>query len=208
MYTYKRLLIASAGIATVAAALFASAALAGQPVTQTLDPPPPPWDTCKAAGDGAICQGGFSASYGLEDTGIACGSGALAFDIYGRETLVYQQVIFYGADGVWTRESDWSSTAGEYNNPLTGATASYTLRAHGGMIVLGSDSALFFSEGQANVTVPGMGAVALDAGRITDRVDFAAGTDQQFIAGHHDFFAYYNGDASALQKLCTALSAS
>jgi hypothetical protein len=117
-------------------------------------------------------------------------------------------VIFYGSDGVWTKEKDWNSTAGELSNPATGATVDYALRSNGGLVVLGPDSALFFSQGQANVTVPGMGVVALDAGRITDRVDFAAGTDRQFIAGHHAFFAYYSGDASALQELCTALSAS
>jgi hypothetical protein len=75
MHTTKLVLVALSGLAAVVAALTASVAFAGQPVTQTLDPPPPPWDTCKATGEGAICSGGFTASYGLEDTGIACGSG-------------------------------------------------------------------------------------------------------------------------------------
>ena len=66
-----------------------SSALGGQPVTQTLNPPPPPWQTCKAVGDGTICEGTNVESDGPYDTGTVCGSGATAFDIYDTSTDDY-----------------------------------------------------------------------------------------------------------------------
>ena len=49
----------------------AGPAAAGQPVTQTLTPPPPSFETCKTVGNGFICDGARTESSGPDDTGIA-----------------------------------------------------------------------------------------------------------------------------------------
>jgi len=49
----------------------ARTAFAGQPVTQTLNPPPPSFETCKTVGKRVICDGARTESSGPDDTGIA-----------------------------------------------------------------------------------------------------------------------------------------
>ena len=49
----------------------AGTAFAGQPVTQTLNPPPPSFETCKTVGNRFICDGARTESSGPDDTGIA-----------------------------------------------------------------------------------------------------------------------------------------
>src|SRR5215470_9150731 len=49
----------------------AGTAFAGQPVTQTLNPPPPSFETCKTIGKRVICDGARTESSGPNDTGIA-----------------------------------------------------------------------------------------------------------------------------------------
>jgi hypothetical protein len=73
----------------------AGTAFAGQPVTQTLNPPPPSFETCKTVGKRVICDGARTESYGPDDTGIACGSGAGAFDIFDQGTYNQHAIRFY-----------------------------------------------------------------------------------------------------------------
>ena len=112
-------------LAIVAAAALVSATggIAGQPVTQTLNPPPPPWQTCKAVGSGTICEGTNTDAYGPVDTGIACGSGAGAFDIFDAAVDEYRIRKFFDENGNLVRR--WFHdhyTCGQLSNPLTGAT--------------------------------------------------------------------------------------
>ena len=78
----------------------ASPAAAGQPVTQTLTPPPPSFETCKTVGNGSICEGARTESYGPQDAGIVCGSGAGAVD---QGTHNQHAIRFYNTDGNLTR---------------------------------------------------------------------------------------------------------
>jgi len=110
-----------------AMALWPGAGLAGQPVTQTLNPPPAPFLTCMAVGSGTICQGTRTISYGPDDTGIACGTGASAFDIFDAGTFTQSVTRYYDTEGNLTRRLDHERyTMGEWSNPLSGATVSYT----------------------------------------------------------------------------------
>jgi hypothetical protein len=110
-----------------AMALLPGAAFATQPVTQTLNPPPAPFLTCMAVGGGTICQGTRTISYGPEDTGIICGSGATAFDIFDAGTLTQSVIRYYNTEGNATRRIKHEHyTTGEWSNPLNGATVSYT----------------------------------------------------------------------------------
>jgi hypothetical protein len=64
--------------------------------------------------------------------------------------------------------------------------------------------ALQIGVGEFVITVPHLGAVALETGRVIEAVD---GTDL-FRGGPQDFLDYYaNGDTSAVEKLCGALGA-
>lgn len=81
----------------------AGTAFAGQPVTQTLNPPPPSFETCKTVGNGFICDGARTESYGPHDTGIACGSGAGTLDIFDQGTYNQHAIRFYNTDGNLTR---------------------------------------------------------------------------------------------------------
>src|SRR3954447_1202583 len=63
--------------------VFATLVLATTPVTlaagidpSTLNPVPPDFYSCRATGDGAICNAHTVDPYEFESTGITCGSGA------------------------------------------------------------------------------------------------------------------------------------
>lgn len=81
----------------------AGTAFAGQPVTQTLNPPPPSFETRKTVGKRVICDGARTESYGPDDTGIACGSGAGAVDIFDQGTHNQHAIRFCNTDGNLTR---------------------------------------------------------------------------------------------------------
>ena len=53
----SKTMVIAGTVAVIAALGLASSAVAGQPVNQSLSPPPPPWLTCKAVGTGTICDG-------------------------------------------------------------------------------------------------------------------------------------------------------
>jgi hypothetical protein len=119
------------GLGSVACAvgllMLAPNAFAGQRVTATLNPPPPSFLTCKATGTGTICSGTRVRVKDPVDTGIVCGSGAEAFNIYDQGVENQRLTFRYDVDGNlesivnherWT-ESWWS-------NSLTGAVLPYT----------------------------------------------------------------------------------
>ena len=81
----------------------AGTAFAGQPVTQTLNPPPPSFETCKTVGKRVICDGARTESYGPDDTGIACGSGAGTLDIFDQGTYNQHAIRCHNTDGNPTR---------------------------------------------------------------------------------------------------------
>ena len=141
----------------------AAPAAAGQPVTQPLTPPPPSFETCKTVGNGFICEGARTMTYGPDDTGITCGTGA---------AIPYTQ---------HNTTTDILAVPGDF------ASATETVT------------------GQNNFTVPHMGAVFLNAGRVV----FGADGTLEFSAGPQGFIDYFfNGNTAAVAELCTALGAS
>lgn len=196
-----------AAVAFVGVLACVPSAFASQPVTQTLTPPAPSWQTCKEVGRGTICDGTRTESYGPDDTGIACGSGPAAFDIYDRGTDDVHAVRFYDGDGKLTRRIFTDHYAvGEFSNPLTGAVVPYTQHntTTDDFAVPGDLSTFTRTfRGENNFTVPGMGAVFLNAGRTVVAPD----GNEEFAAGPHSFDAFFRGDRSVLQPLCAALGA-
>jgi hypothetical protein len=206
MYKLKRLSVAfGASAALLGSLLLAPFAFAGQPVTQTLNPPPAPWWTCMAVGNGTTCTGTASYSYGTDDTGIACGSGAGAFDILDSATVTDRVTARYDANGNLSQTVKHETySSAQFSNPLTGATLPYTSHVNITNTFVGSD-VLGISSGETNFTAPGLGAVALNAGRL---IDFFNGDDSiLFDAGPHSLFPdlYLYGDTSVVQRLCAAL---
>jgi hypothetical protein len=200
--------IIAGGLATFALAGADPAAAAGQPVTQALTPPPPSFETCKTVGNGFICEGARTESYGPDDTGIACGSGASAFDIFDQGTHNQHAIRFYNTDGNLTRRVIYDQYFSQFSNPLTGASVPYTQHnTTTDILAVPGDlgSATETVTGEVNFTVPHMGAVLLNAGRTVSGAD---GT-LEFSAGPQGFIDYFNkGNTAALAGLCTALGAS
>ena len=193
--------------AMIAGLALVPAAFAGQPVTQTLTPPPPSFYTCMAVGSGTICHGTISESSGPEETGLVCGSGANAFNAWQTASLDERAVRYSDPDGNLTQRVLRDDLAGEFINPGTGATVPWTqYEIHTTVLAVPGDfsSATETIVGQFVITVPHLGAVALEAGRVIQD----ANGNNEFRAGPQDFLDYYaNGDTSAVEELCGALGA-
>jgi len=199
--------IIAGGLAAFTLASAAPAA-AGQPVTQTLTPPPPSFETCKTVGNGFICEGARTMTYGPDDTGITCGTGAGAVDILDQGTHNQHAIRFYNTDGNLTKRVIYDQYFSQFSNPLTGAAIPYTQHnTTTDILAVPGDftSATETTTGQTNFTVPHQGAVLLNAGRVV----FGADGTLEFSAGPQGFLDYfYNGNTAALDELCTALGAS
>ena len=202
----RRLRLHVLATASLAVMEMTPSAFAGQAVTQTLTPPPPPFEICKAIGTGTICQGTANLSYGPVDTGIVCGSGTSAFDIFDAGTFNRHAARYYDQDGNLTRrvKHDQYSSA-QFSNPLTGATVPYT-QSNTTTDVLAVPGDLSTTTetnvGENNYILPQVGPVFLNAGRTVTAPDGSS----EFEAGPQGFLAYFvDGDASVLQPLCAAL---
>ena len=198
-------------LATVCGAALAAATggFAGQPVTQQLNPPPPPWQTCKAVGDGTICEGTNVESYGPVDIGIVCGSGANAFDIFDTANDDYSVWKKFDTDGNLVRRVFHDHyTFGQFSNPLNGAVVPYTQTdTRIDVLAVPGDlgSATETTTWQSQFHVQGAGApVFWNSGRT---VQFPIFGPTEFSAGRLDFFQLSDGDTSVLGPLCTALGA-
>jgi hypothetical protein len=182
--------------------------LAGQPVIQTLTPPPPSFETCRAAGLQTICEGNRTESYGPVDNGFSCGSGASAFEVFDQGVIKEHAVRYYDENGNLTRRTIHDvEPFGAWSNPLTGAMLRYT-QSYDSTDVLAVpgdlSSATETITGDVIFTVPGLGVVLLNAGK------FVVGADGslEFRAGPQGILDYFvNGDTSAFEPMCAALGA-
>jgi len=202
----RPLLIAS-GICATGALILVSAGVAGQPVTQPLNPPPPSFETCKALGNGTICQGTIAESYGPVDTSLACGSGSSVFDIFysARHNELARRT--YDANGNLLRRVRYDRYAGQLSNQLSGKTVPYTQTQ-----TTTDDLGVPGDFGWATETLVGemiarlpVGApVLIGAGRAV----FAPNGSIEFQAGPAGFLDLLTGSTSAVDPICTALGAS
>jgi hypothetical protein len=87
----------------------------------------PPVDTCQAVGGGTICRTSDVIAAGPDDTGIVCGSGAEAFDIFDQSVHTESRTKWYDGNGNLTFRQDHDVYSfGQWSNPTTGATVPYT----------------------------------------------------------------------------------
>jgi hypothetical protein len=192
----------------------AAAGHAGQPVAQTLNPPPPSYETCKAVGTGTICQGTTTFSYGPTDTAeegppLVCGSGSGTFDVFDSAVGNSLARRTYDANGNLVRRVRYDQvTDGQNINPLTGQSVSYTstLTNIDVLAVPGDlNSTTLTTTGEFIVRAAHGAPVFMDVGRTVIR--FEPDFSLDFRAGPQDFFDYAFGNTSAIEPLCRALGA-
>ena len=174
---------------------------------QELNPLPPSFETCKGGRNVTVCQGERTLSYGPVDTGIVCGSGPNAFDVFDSGTFKQLAIRYYDQDGNLTRLVIHENyTFGQLSNPLTGKVVPYT--QHDTISYVLAVPGDFSTATETNVgeviLQPAHGApVLFNAGRAV----FAPDGTVEFRAGPQDFLDYFvNGDTSVIQPLCAALA--
>jgi hypothetical protein len=161
--------IGSISVAAVTVLLLAPVAHAGQPVTQTLNPPPPSFEPCKAVGSGTICFGSRTVVVN-DDTGSVCGEGANAFDIVLSATVNQTASRTYNRDGNMTERFILDTyRSGQFVSSVTGASVPFT--GHDTVTDILAVPADFNTatetiKGEFAVTLPSTGAVYLTAGRL------------------------------------------
>ncbi len=197
-------------VVVAAALMLVPSTFGGQPVAQTLTPPPPSFETCKAVGTGTICQGSRTEPpFQLVGSGIVCGSGTNAVEILDSwiDTQHHAMRYYDQAGNLTRRVFTDDVSAGHFTNPLTGATVPYTQHTVTTDVfaVPGDETtATRTVTGETNFTAPHLGAIFLNAGKKV----YAPDGSVEFSAGPNGFDAYFiAGDAATLQQLCSALGA-
>jgi hypothetical protein len=206
MVRSRRISLVALVVATVLT--LAPVARAGQPVTQTLNPPPPSFEPCKAVGSGTICFGMRTVVVN-DDTGTVCGAGANQFDIVLDATVDQTASRTYDRDGNMTeRVIHDTYRSGLFVNSVTGASVAFT--GHDTVtdalaIPADFDSATETITGEIVVTLPHVGSVYLTAGKIVTAV--ADGTID-FQAGRGALIEWFvnGGTPDAPSELCAALA--
>lgn len=202
----------SKSVIVIGLALLALAppAQAGQPVTLTLNPPPPPFQTCRLVGSGTICAGERTIELN-DDTGAVCGDGSDSFDIVISGTLDQLARRTYDAAGNMARRFIQDTyRSGRFANRVTGASVPFT--GHDTVADLLATPADFNTatetiNGEFIVTLPHGGVIYLSAG--TNRTAVADGTlDFQAGPGIVSEWFVNGGPMEAPSELCAALDSS
>ena len=201
-----------AGVCVLLATLaLVPAGTAGQPVDQTLNPPPPPGLACKAVGAGTICTGSRSFAYSelLNDEGgpaFTCGSGASTFVIIDSGVHDQNTKRTYDANGNLTERVIHEAFHSTFSNSVTGAAVPYI--QHDTITDVLSVPGDFNSATETitglltNVVLPHQGTVWLETGKTVigpdGSLDFASGPNSG-----NDW--QFGGDVSVWDPVCAAL---
>jgi hypothetical protein len=180
---------------------------AATPSIPTLNPVPPASYTCRAIGFGVRCNSDTVEVLDPEPTGITCGSGAGAFEVMDQATRRVKAVRWYDRDGnLVKRVRDNIFSATRLSNPTTGASVPYhqhdidtdILAIPGDL-----DSATTYSDEHFVAWAPGYGTVLVNVGWSVTTSDGTV----LWRTGRRDFDAYFGGDSSVMNDLCSALGA-
>jgi hypothetical protein len=180
---------------------------AGQPVDpSTLNPPPNPLTTvCEKDGNQTICTLQFSDPPFAGGSGVICGTGATAYEVFQFQNRSVIGKRYYDQNGNLTRRHFRETLSGTFSNPLTHATASFDGKdtvLHDltipGNVSTGTETVT----GLFHVYLPHGGTVLFEAGKTINSADGTILSE----SGPHPFIAYFVlGDAAAVQPLCDAL---
>jgi hypothetical protein len=174
------------------------------------EPGPDQGSTCNTIGGGTICRFSHVEALGPLDTGIVCGSGADAFDIFDQFVDHESRTWWYDENGNLTRRTDHDVYSfGQWSNPTTGATVPYTQHnVETDVLAVPGDftSATITFTGE-NIYRPATGApVLMEVGRQVFNWDLS-----QLLSSHGPneiYAALYEGDPHAFDQMCAALGAS
>jgi hypothetical protein len=180
----------------------------------TLTPPPPSFEDCHGgSGSEITCHGALDVQIDPGPTGLICGQGASAFEVWDSGENVHQEATrFYNPAGKLTKRvllETYMNAA--FVNPVTGALVRYTQSntITDNYSVPGDlASATESTTGNAAIfLVPGDGAVVLNAGRTVWVFDPAIDDLRLVSASGPQAFVqvFVLGDPSVLQPLCDAL---
>jgi len=206
-----RKLIAAVGIGGVLAALaVVPSGLAGQPVTQTLNPPAPPDYSCSSNGGGTICRAAnLDVPYGPSDNDIWCGTGPTGFDTFDQGFVSELKTRWYDANGNLTKRRIQQSWDSYWSNPLSGKTVPYTQHnVQTDVLAVPGDLT------SSTETITGEN-IYRDGSGTGKPVFFATGRqvfnfDQSELISstpHNGFIdAFFYGDPHAFDQVCAALS--
>jgi hypothetical protein len=153
-----------------------------------------------------VGKGTRTFTYAPEDTGIVCGSGATAFDIFDSATVTRTDTNFFDNNGNFIRTLRHETSVGQLSNPLTRATLDYQAETNTTFVFATPQGDILTSRGEMNVTAPGHGVVLQNAGLL---IDILGPDSETFIArGPHEELDYFlQGNAALVQKLCAVLGA-
>jgi hypothetical protein len=175
----------------------------------TLTPVPPAFfdAQCRAAGQQILCDLAFvdPVSPVLEPTDLTCGTGPQQFVLLDSWTRTVRGTRYYTSDGLLTRRHFHDRVQGTLTNSVTGASVSYDSRStylHD--LAVPGDSGTGIERDTLHTRVDtGAGAVVLDSGRSVYSFEDDA---ILFRSGHHRIDDWFQGDATALDRVCRALS--
>ena len=193
------------GIALAASAGVSSSGTTVDP--STLNPPPPPSfnPVCEEVGGGTICTVNFSDPPFAGGSGLVCGTGANAYEVFQFQNRTVQGRRYYDENGNLTRRHFREVLGGTWTNPLNHKALSYSgalTHLHDltvpGDITSGTDSVT----GSVRTYLPQGGTVLFEAGRTIGTSDGVVISEN----GPHPLLHYFVlGETAGIQPLCDAL---
>ena len=184
----------------------AGSAYAGSTTTPPLNPAPADYYSCTTNGAGTYCSGQTVQAYGPDPTGLFCGTGTSAFEVLDQAVRVIDAQRWYDRDGnLLKRKRTITFQDARLSNP-SGVEVGYVQRdIQTEILDIPGDfgSATTYTNASLRTTVPGLGTVFADKGRVVSSPDGSLLKE----AGRHDLIRYLDGDLSALAALCGALGA-
>jgi hypothetical protein len=202
---------ASLGMVTAAAiAITATAAAAAPTATPVLNPPPPAFEACSTTGAGTVCQGTRTLVEDPVDTGLVCGTGSTAFDIWDQGTALQRVTRRYDVNGNLTERvshEQWSNSY--WSNPANGRTVPYTQNNifTDRLAIPGDFTSSVQTQTGESIYRAGSGTgapVLFGNGRQVYNWD---GSDLISASGRNSFVAaFFYGDTHAFDQVCHALS--
>jgi hypothetical protein len=165
--------------------------------------------SCQTVGGGTICQYSHVEAYGPLDTGIVCGSGAGAFDIFDQAVLTESGTVWFDENDNLTKVTDKDVYSfGQWSNPVTGDVVSYTQHNEETfLLAIPGDftSATDTLTGENIYRTPTGQFVLQAVGRQVFNFD-----QSQLVSSHGPnafVAAFYEGDPHAFDQICAALAA-
>jgi hypothetical protein len=165
--------------------------------------------SCQTVGGGTICRDFTVEMVGPLDTGIVCGSGAGAFDIFDQFVDNQTTTLWFDENDNLTKFTDHDVYSfGQWSNPTTGAVVPYTQHnLETGLFPTPGD----FTSGTSTITGENiyrlptgkfvLQAVGMQVFNIDQSVLFSSHGPNAFVD------AFFENDPHAFDKICAALAA-